>query len=297
MAADDKFWTIWETSTWIETRNFLEVKEAYKGRTPSRKTLFEVHAAWKAGEISASGEIDGQPRRKLTSDDAYDFDITLYTRDGEPVMLARSRNADEDTPWRILSHESELRPDEECRPFPLPDGAPLMASTDKRFQSIFPDLFKSGRRFDENEAYILVRSARPYPEERVHDRRPAATLGPDGQLRMRHRFIYGMLFDRNSITSKWPASANQEFRFSDRAGEPPSPKKKRGPRPTKKMDAVEAMRKDLDTGVLTLHDLENMLEKELEVRYGRCAKRTVLRDARLMLCRTYKSRQMATNDK
>jgi hypothetical protein len=159
-------WDIFQTAAWIETRDLAEVERCYL-RIPARESIAQIAAAWRAGTVLSSGEIDGASRRALTCDDAMDYSIIFFAPDAPPC-------ADVDEPV--------FRP-----------------------HSIFPQLYGPDASLD--SCLIVFRSRRVYPEQLVHDRYGAVVLNPDGEQRMRHRFIHGLLFNRKSIIEKWEEEA------------------------------------------------------------------------------------------
>jgi DNA-binding GntR family transcriptional regulator len=72
------------------------------------------------------------------------------------------------------------------------------------------------------------------------------------------------------------------------------PGRRRGARPHKFEQTKEAMRNDIQTGKVTVAELENMLEKQLAVRYG--VSRDTARKARKAVLSELNSRQIPTND-
>jgi hypothetical protein len=73
------------------------------------------------------------------------------------------------------------------------------------------------------------------------------------------------------------------------------PVRRRGPRPRKSEQTMEAMRDDIRQGRRTMSDLEEMLEKDLAAHYG--VSRDTARKARSAVLSEMKSRQIPTNDK
>jgi hypothetical protein len=159
-------WNIAECAAWIETKDLAEVGRAHK-MVPARQTIKEIEIAWRSGEISPSGEIDGAPRRVLTADDANDYSIDLYDREGYELLGA--------TVFRTSS-----------------------------LHHVFPHSYQPGQLLAADEFLIVVRSLRAYPEELVLDRYGAVELARVTNARMRWRFILGLSFDRNEVIEKWP---------------------------------------------------------------------------------------------
>jgi hypothetical protein len=177
-------WDIWECAAWIERRTLSWIGSAYD-LAPSRPTIEEINRAWRAGEIAPSGEVDGAVRRVLTPEDARDYSILLIAGDS--------------TFGGVEQVEAALRAGE------------LHLSA----HHVFPNLYPPNRRLCEDGALIVVMSFRVYPEQLVHDRYGAIILNPDGVQRMRHRFIMGILFDRESVIAKWPARSEDQREILD----------------------------------------------------------------------------------
>jgi hypothetical protein len=156
-------WNIYQCAAWIETRDLVEVGRAHT-RKAARETIQQIELAWRAGEIVPSGEVDGAPRRPLTAEDASDYSIDLYTREG--VVFGGTK---------IFRH----------------------------LHQVFPDLYAPGELLPEDQCHVVIRSLNIYPEQVVHDREGAITAAPGTKSRLRHRFIQRLSFDRNEVIKKW----------------------------------------------------------------------------------------------
>lgn len=131
-------WDIWECASWIETRDLDHTADA-RHRVPTHLTIEKIESAWRAAEIVLSGEVDGESRRLLTVEDAYDYAIELYTRQGK-------------------------------------DCGPLGVLFQYPPRSLFPDLFENDDGSPDSN-FIVVISRRPYPDAVVHDKRCACEAG------------------------------------------------------------------------------------------------------------------------
>ena len=69
-------WGILECAIWIDKHSLEELAGAHL-HSPSSYAIEEINKAWQSGKVCPSGEVDGQPRRPLTAEDAGDFSIQV----------------------------------------------------------------------------------------------------------------------------------------------------------------------------------------------------------------------------
>jgi hypothetical protein len=83
-------WGILECAIWIDKHSLEEVAGA-RIHSPSSYAIDELNKAWQSGKVCASGEVDGQPRRVLTAEDASDFSIQIVKRHRVRLRLFANR--------------------------------------------------------------------------------------------------------------------------------------------------------------------------------------------------------------
>jgi hypothetical protein len=96
-------------------------------------------------------------------------------------------------------------------------------------------------------------------------------------------------------SQEMPVASNRRSTAKPRTPSPAGPGRRRGARPRKFEQTKEAMRNDVQGGRLSVAQLENMLEKDLEARYG--VSRDTARKARVAVLSELNSQQIPTNDK